>query len=164
MTRSIHSREELQQASNHLFYEIWMFEALAQGMALGIAGRGNVISNSLLESFAIHVRALIGFFHSENPRKDDIIAEDFFANPSDWQDMRPLKTEILDKAKKRADKEVAHLTYTRLDLTPEQKLWDFLQIFKDMQVLIALFISNVPTDLLGSRWEETKRQRTSTQE
>lgn len=157
MPRSIRSQEELQKASNHLFYEIWMFQTLAQGMALGIAGQG-AINNSLLESFAIHVRALIGFFYAENPRNDDIIADDFFASPSDWQSLRPPKTEILDKAKRRADKEVAHLTYTRLDITPEQKHWDFLKIFNDLQDLIKLFLDNVTTDLLGSKWEDIKRR------
>ena len=164
MTRSIRSPEELQQASNHLFYEIWMFETLAQTMALGIAGRGNVINNSLLEAFAIHVRALIGFFYSESPRKDDIIADDFFTSPNDWQKMRPQKTELLDKAKKRADKEVAHLTYTRLDITPEQKHWDFVKIYNDLQVLIKLFLNNIPTDLLGSKWEDFKQRRMGTQD
>lgn len=163
MTRSVRTQEELRQASNHLFYEIWMFQTLAQGMASGIAGQG-AINNSLLESFAIHVRALIGFFYSENPRIDDIIAEDFFPNPVDWQCKRPLKTEILDKAKKRADKEVAHLTYTRLDVTPEQKHWEFLKIFNDLQVPINIFLDNVPTDLLGSNWEDTKRRRATPRE
>lgn len=158
MTRTIRSQEELRQASNHLFYEIWMFQTLAQGMASGIAGEG-AINNALLESFAIHVRALIGFFYSENPRGDDIIAEDFFPNPEDWISQRPLKAELLDRAKKRADKEVAHLTYTRLDVTPEQKPWEFLKVFNDLQVLIQTFLDNVSMDLLGSNWEETKRKR-----
>jgi len=115
-----------------------MFQTLAQGMESGIAGEG-AINNALLESFVIHVNALIGFFYSENPRNDDIIAEDFFPKPDDWISQRPLKTELLDKAKKRADKEVAHLTYTRLDVTPEQKPWEFLKAFNDLQVLIQIF-------------------------
>jgi hypothetical protein len=164
MTRSIRSPEELQQASNHLFYEIWMFETLAQTMALGIAGRGNVINNSLLEAFAIHVRALIGFFYSENPRKDDIIADDFFTSLTGWQKIRPPKTKLLDKAKKRADKEIAHLTYTRLDITPEDKHWDFVQIYDDLQVLIKLFLKSIPVDLLGSKWDNFKQRRTRNQD
>jgi hypothetical protein len=159
MSRSIRSQEELQQASNHLFYEVWMFETLAQGMALGIAGRGNVINNSLLEAFAIHVRALIGSFYSEKPRPDDIIAEDFFTNPGEWQKIRPLKTGLLNKAKTRADKEVAHLTYTRLDITPEDKHWDFAKICNDLQVLINLFLNTIPLEFLGYKWESVKHLR-----
>jgi hypothetical protein len=77
MTGLTRSKKELQLATNHLHYEIVMFQALAQTMALGITGRGNVINSSLLEAFAIHVRALIGFFYSDGHRKDDIIAEHF---------------------------------------------------------------------------------------
>jgi len=129
MTRISRSLEELCEASNHLFYEIWMFQALAQGMSSGIAGIG-AMNNSLLEAFAIHVRALIGFFYSENPRSDDIVAEDFFENEDVWKNLQPAKTETLGTAKKRADKEIAHLTYTRLDVTPEQKPWEYLKIFR----------------------------------
>jgi len=146
MTRTVRSKEELRQASNHLFYEIWMFQTLAKGMASGIAGEGP-INNALLESFAIHVRALIGFFYSENQRSDDIVADDFFPNSNDWKNKRSIKTEILDKAKKRADKEVAHLTYTRLDVTPKQKPWEFLKIFNDLQVPIKTFLEKVSPDL-----------------
>jgi hypothetical protein len=107
--------------------------------------------NSLLEAFAIHVRALIGFFCPEDPRSDDIIIDDFFTSPSDWQKMRPPKTELLNKVEKRPDKEVAHLTYARLDITPEQKYWDFVKIFNDLQSLIELFLQSVPVNLLGSK-------------
>ena len=162
--RSIRTEEELQQASNHLHYEILMFEALAQSMALGIAGRGNVINSAFLESFTIHVRVLIGFFYSENPREDDIIADDFFSISGEWQSIRPPKTELLDKAKRRADKEVAHLTYTRLDITPEQKNWEFVKIFNDIQVIVEVFLNNVPIDLLGSKWEDIQRRRANPRE
>jgi len=135
-----------------------MFQALAKGMSSGIAGEGP-INNALLESFTIHVRALIGFFFSENPRNDDIVAEDFFLDPNDWINKRSLKTDLLEKAKKRADKEVAHLTYTRLEITPEQKQWEFLKIFNDLQVLIEIFLDTVSSHLLGSNWDETKQKR-----
>jgi len=158
MVRKLHSKEEIQKASNHLYYEIWMFQTLAQSMASGIAGTGP-LNNALLESFTIHVRALIGFFYSEKPRDDDIIAEDFFNNQTDWHSIRPLKTKTLENAKKRADKEVAHLTYNRLDVTPEQKPWEFLEIFDELQVLIKVFLDNVDQDLLGSHWDETKHRQ-----
>ena len=120
MKTKTRTEDQLRQASDHLYYEIMMFKSLAQGMASGIAGN-SVINNALLESFGIHVRALIGSFYAENPRDDDVIAEDFFSDPEDWQDTRPPKTEILEKAKKRADKEFAHLTYARLEVTPEPR-------------------------------------------
>src|SRR5271157_886788 len=159
MSRLIRAQDELRQASNHLFYEIWMFQTLAQGVTIGIAGEGP-INNALLESFTIHVRALIGFFYSESPRNDHIVAEDFFQNPNDWMNKRPLKTELLEIAKKRADREVAHLTYARIDITPEEKQWEFLKIFNDLQIPIGVLLDNVSIDLLGSNWDEIKRRQT----
>ena len=79
MNRPVRSKEELRQASDHLYYEIYMFQMLVQSMASGIAGR-SAINNALLESFAIHLRALMGFFYPDNPCNDDIITEDIFAN------------------------------------------------------------------------------------
>jgi hypothetical protein len=97
-----------------------MFQSLVQGMASGIAGE-SVINNALLESFGIHVRGLIWFFDADSPRKDDVIAEDFLPLSDTWQVARPKKTAVLEEAKSRADKEIAHLTYARLKVSQEQK-------------------------------------------
>lgn len=158
MTRPIRSSEVLKKASNALYYEVWMFDVLTKALISGIAGQ-SAIKNALLESYTIHLRVLIDFFFSDNPRNDDIVADDFFTHPSDWKKMRPLKTGVLERAKKRTDKEVAHLTYTRLGIAPDQKNWYFEDVYKDMQTLIELFLKNIPKDLLGSRWDDSKTKR-----
>ena len=155
MTRPIRSKEDLQQASNALYYEIGMFEMLTKGMTSRIAGQ-SVINSALLESFIIHLRVLIDFFYSDSQNKDDIIANDFFSNPDDWIKLRPQKTKLLVRSKKRADKEVAHLTYTRLGITPDEKNWYFEDVYKDMQTLVELFLKSISKDLLGSRWDDSQ--------
>ena len=154
MSKRKHTYEELRKSSNHLHYELQMFQGLVQGMASGIAGEKNVISNSLVEAFAIHVRILIHFFYSDNPQKDDVIAGHFIEN---WKTLAPKKTEVLKVAKTRADKEVAHLTFSRLKVTPEKKGWNFVEISNDLQVVINKFIELVPRDILGGRWGDTIR-------
>lgn len=154
MTARKHSANELRKASDHVWYEMWMFQSLVAGMGSGIAGQG-VINNALLESFAIHLRGLIHFFYAGNPQSDDVVAQDFFEDPETWRSGRPLKNEILQVAKKRADKEVAHLTYSRIDITPEDKLWDFVQLHEELQKAISAFIKDVPRELLGESWKET---------
>ncbi len=149
MSKRKHTTEELRKSSNHLHYELQMFQGLVRGMGSGIAGERNVISNSLVEAFAIHVRVLIHFFYS-SPIKDDVVAEDFIEN---WE--IPNMTEILEVAKDRADKEVAHLTFARLKVTPDQKGWNFLEISNDLQAVINKFIELVPREILGDRWEDT---------
>lgn len=157
MPEKKHTSDELRRASNHLWYEMGMFQGLVLGMGSGIAGEGNVLSNSLVESFAIHVRVLIHFFYTEIPHKDDVLAVHFFHESEDWNKHRPLETEILEVAKTRADKEVAHLTYLRLKVTPEMKTWNFKDIFNDLQRVLDKFIELVPRDNMGDVWDDTIR-------
>lgn len=145
------------EASDHLWYEIWMFQSLVAGMGSGITGT-SVINNAILESFAIHVRVLIHFFYADSRQDDDVIAEDFFADPTLWRNKRPPKTEVLATAKVRADKEVAHLTYSRQKVTPETKLWHFVPIAKDLQTAVQKFIELVPKELLGQPWDNTEEE------
>lgn len=152
MPRTIRKLEELQESSNHLFYEVWMFTSLANGLASGIAGQGP-IANALLESFVIHVRAIMDFLYADRPQTDDVIAEDFFASPEQWTKIRPALSEFLSQAKRRAGKEVAHLTYARLDVTPETKPWRFIEIAKEIMAVMDIFLKNVPKEQLGSKWK-----------
>jgi hypothetical protein len=109
MARKKRSSVELQEASNHLQYEIWMLHAVANGMASGLFGPG-AITNALVESFAVHVRGLVDCLYSDHPRPDDVIAEDFFSDAALWLEIRPDPSAGLLRAKKRAGKEIAHLT------------------------------------------------------
>ena len=156
------SVDELLKASDALFYELSMFNSLVRGMLSEIAG-DSVINNALLESFAIHVRALLGFFYSDNrTHPDDIVADDFFADPTHWMSIRPAKTVILEKAHKRASKEIAHLTYARLKVKPEQKPWEYVPISNDLDKIIEGFLNVVPRDLLGNRWDDFKKAERKT--
>lgn len=155
MDRKKRTQQELQDASDHLNYEIWMFNSLAHGIGSGIAGQGP-FANALLESFVIHVRAILDFFYNENPKFDDVIAEDYFSSPDEWRNIRPALSELLRQTKRRAGKEVAHLTYARLDVTPETKPWPFVQIANEISVVIKVFLENVQKTNLGKRWKTTK--------
>ena len=154
MDRKKRKKQEFKEASNHLHYEVWMLSSLAHGMGSGIAGKGP-IANALLESFVIHVRVLMDFLYNESPHPDDVIAEDYFSFPDEWRNMRPPLSKLLRQAKRRAGKEVAHLTYARLDVTPETKPWLFVQIANEISTVIKVFIENVPKSKLGKRWETT---------
>ena len=156
MKPKIHTDDRLRGAADALYYEFWMFERLALGMASGIAGEG-VINNALMESFVIHLRVLLDFFYTDKTEQDDIIAAHFFIDPEIWKKARPDKTPLLLEAEKRANKEVAHLTYTRLDKTPEQKNWEFLLILSDVNKVKEAFLNILPPrHLLGERWANFK--------
>lgn len=152
MSRIRRSPDALQNLSEHLFYEFWMFNSLAQTMSLGIFGH-SVLNNAVLESFTLHARALLDFLYAERPRADDVIAEDYFDNPVDWLTVRPNKTELLMVIHKRVGKEVAHLTYARLDVTAQEKRWHYAQIANDLKVVFDTFLANVNKAKLGASWE-----------
>jgi hypothetical protein len=136
-----------------------MLLSVAQGLASGIAAQG-WLANALLESFVIHFRGLLDFFYPPATVKyDDVIAADYFDDPNEWERIKPspLST-TLSQAKTRAHKEVAHLTYARLEVTPEQKGWAFVDIANEMHSLMELFLKNVPKNRLGSRWHGTNTQ------
>ena len=148
MARKARTAEELQEASKHLYYEVTMLVNLANGIASGVAGQGP-IGNALLESFITHVRNSIDFLYADNPKPDDTIAEDFFDAPEQWKRHRPALSSTLLQAKRRAGKELAHLTYARLAVTPETKPWPFMQIAREVVILIKVFIGHVSLDNLS---------------
>ena len=135
-----------------------MFTSLTRGMASGIFDSG-VINNAILESFTIHTRILLDFLYSNNPRSDDVIAEDYFPEPAIWHNSRPHKSELIEMVHYRVGKEVAHLTYTRQKLDEESKKWPFLEIAHDIEKAIDCFLRNVSDNLLGERWSEFLKQK-----
>lgn len=139
---------ELIMASEHLEYEIWMFDVLVNGLVSGLTSSG-VLHNALLESFVIHVRLLTNFFYSSKQREDDVLAEDFFSSPEVWRNSRPPETTVLQKARNRAGKEVAHLTYARQLLTQDEKQWAFKPIHQDLLIVIREFLNKVPKEFLS---------------
>jgi hypothetical protein len=125
-----------------------MFNSLAQAMASGVFGVG-ALNNAALESFILHARVLLDFLYAEKPQPDDVIAEDYFNELSQWQTVRPEKTKTLKVIHKRVGKEVAHLTYARLEVTAVAKEWQFIQIAKEINAVFDAFLNNVAKNRLG---------------
>jgi hypothetical protein len=122
----------------HLSYEMNMARATAVGLASGLFGRSD-LGNAVLESFLIHGRNLIDFFHPEGSLENDVVAEHYFADPMKWKKRRGRIPESLKRLRIRANKELAHLTYDRLRVPAEEKGWDFLQIVVDLESLFTKF-------------------------
>ena len=154
MNRKVRTESDLKEASEHLHYEIEMLTSLAYGIGSRIAGE-SPLANALLESFVVHVRALMEFLYNDNPKPDDVIAEDYFEKADDWKQLRPVLSESLKQAKRRAGKEVAHLTYARLDVTPETRPWYFVEIANEIAAVLNIFLEHVPKSKLGKQWERT---------
>jgi len=152
MTKPNRTDAELKGASDHLHYEFWMLMSVAQALASGIAANGWLL-NALLESFVIHFRALIDFFYIDKPQKDYVIAADFFVEKDSWEKIRPPMSDDLSRLRARAHKEIAHLTYARLHVTPETKGWKFFEIANYIKSVMNLFFQKAPNNLFSDRWK-----------
>ncbi|MGD0785047.1 MAG: hypothetical protein ABR969_04465 [Sedimentisphaerales bacterium] len=134
--------EELKGALERLEYEVWMLWSLANILATDNQGKG-VIHNALLESFLIHTRILIEFLYKDEPYKDNVRASQYFTPDSPWESIRPPKTELLEKTEKDAHKQLAHLTYTRLQ---GKMQWPYIKIVNDIKAVLQVFRENLPDD------------------
>jgi hypothetical protein len=93
---------------------------------------------ALLEALVGHARVLINFLYPRSAQADDITAAHFFDDPEQWEKIRPRLSERLDTMRKRANKELAHLTTRRIAGTPAEKehrgedfaeLWETVKLF-----------------------------------
>src|SRR5262249_34065290 len=112
---SLHSDEKLHEISKHVHYEFQMLENLLKMRWTSVA-HDQAFMNAFVASFAIHSRNLIHFLFPQKIKKGDVLAEQFFAEPLQWKKIRGKQSIILRRAVKRADKEIAHITFERLNL------------------------------------------------
>jgi hypothetical protein len=87
---------------------------------------------------------------SVNP--DDVVASDFFDNPNDWEASLPAMSETLVRGRRRAAKEIVHLSYRRIGINHEDKQWHFVALAREVEPLVAQFLRLVPKSRLGPRW------------
>jgi transcriptional regulator with XRE-family HTH domain len=138
------SVQDLQEGSDHLFYEVWMlYQSMAHLAKSATARYETPLVNALIESFVVHARNLLCVFYGSRQKPDDVLAADFFDDPAQWEKIRPEKTELLEKVARRVGKEMAHLTYARLKVTSQEKPWAFVEICKDIDKIIKIFQKNV---------------------
>jgi hypothetical protein len=141
--RKQRTNNELLAASEHLLYELQMLFGTAKLLASMDSSRNEDVEtrityNALLESFAIHVRALLDFLYNDGPLKDDIVASDYF-DSGYWFLKRPNKPSLLEKVHKNIiNKLVAHLTYFRLNVGREEA-WEYGKIANEIAVVFARF-------------------------
>jgi hypothetical protein len=152
MTRARRNEPELQEASKHLLYGLSQLACSVERLAEGEGDR--VIYNALIESFVGHVRSTMEFFDSRpGAHADDIIAADFFDDPSSWIHVMPGWSSDLDRVRERANKQLAHLSYRRIGITVQDKRWSFIVIAQAIEPVVCAFIQHVPRHRLAPSWE-----------
>lgn len=152
--------EELEEL---LDYEILMFRKTCKRIICSKSDIDQFEKNLLLESLAVHTRLLVDFFYGEKKNRNDIITQDLLPQEKDWKIIRPPLTEKLKNAKKKADKQLAHLSRWRIKIKKEgKKPWDCIEIWGDMEKVIKKFeelkIKNIKYMDFKNRLENIKLQ------
>jgi hypothetical protein len=147
--RSRRPEAELRAAAEHLKYEIDMLRHVAQALSALQPVKPQWLINALLESFVVHFRSLSDVFYpGSNVKSDDVLASDFFDDPTAWEGLRPALSDAFNTARTRANKEIAHLTYARLNVVAEAKAWNITALVDEMAAVISKFCASVPAGRL----------------
>ena len=157
------SDEELSEyADAHLAYELDMLRwsgsilyayniAALRGFSLE-SPLSQPIANALLESFAIHSRNLVDFLylrnHYKKDRASDIVVEDYLDDRALQRTLPPI-SELLRDAKKKADKQVAHLACERLRYGVMDKSWMYAEITRELYTAFEQAVSHMPVSKVG---------------
>lgn len=128
-----------------------MLMLTARTMFSGVLGQG-ALNNATLESFVIHVRNLIYFLYATKPKQDHVVAHDYFDSPNEWANVRLQKSQDLQKGEIRSNKEVTHLSYERIKITPKMKQWTYVDIANEIAKGFNAFLENVDKAKLGKEW------------
>lgn len=138
-------------SGEHLLHELTMFWELAEILP----GRAaSTETSAFLESFCVHLRNLIDFFYRKG-RLDDVTAEDFLDPTTKW---KPAEPATLTAAHKRADKELSHLTQSRISGSPTHKSWDTAELLTEIGATAREFANRASPKKLDPRVVEFLKQ------
>lgn len=136
----------LKYSREHVYYEFDMLLGLADlftrvsKISAPSDHDAQRIKNALVESSVIHVRNVIAFLYLDDPGETDVVAADFYA-PGVWKARRPELSSTLAKAKRRANKEIAHLSSSRMSGAPPEKLWNFPALASELLAIMRFMVS-----------------------
>jgi hypothetical protein len=156
MTRPHRNEEDLKAALKHLCYEIDMLQGTMERLETG-STEDRILHNALVESFTVHARNLMHFLYPIGEKDSDVLAADFFDDAGYWLKNRPEEPKEFGKSRGRVNKEIAHLTYDRLSVTPQHKIWN-PALGDEILRIMAIFFSALP-----QRFRNTNQRNVTSQ-
>ncbi len=133
------THEELKVFSGeHLCHEIGMLYEVTLKLVRREADQ--ITGNALIESFGIHAAIILGFMFNKKDKKDDAIANDYVVDQIKWKKIVSSYRKKLNFIYLRRNKELAHLSYERLEVTAITKQWSFVAICREISDLVDYFI------------------------
>ena len=151
MKRKI-TKYALKKATEHIFYETAMFY---KTLAFLTQQPSQIEVNILLDAFAIHTRNLFNFFYPKKKIKDDDMSVSHFIDkPSNFSRNKTKKKDLFFVVRK-ANKQVAHLTYARNRYNQKTKIWYFVDVGKKMSKTLIAFYEVLPDSY--KNWDYIKK-------
>ncbi len=144
------SDEELSVYSGeHLLYEIEMMFDVLQVDISNLPPQFRM--NMTVELFALHLRNLITFLYpTQNQHDTDVYARDYFPDKDEWERIAPPLSATLDTARRRANKELGHLTTERIEGFQDRKKWEIISLTKEIVPILQLFCSSASKSKLNT--------------
>lgn len=124
-------------SKEHLLYELNIFQWLVDAIP---KTQNSFQLSAYLESFTVHLRALIDFLYGRPRRDGDVVAGDFFDKPGSW--ISGAVPKILDDARTRMNKEVGHITIDRKTGMDPAKPWEVDRLFNEILPVLKKFASS----------------------
>lgn len=131
--KELNKEDKISFLKEHIVYEINMLcNSFQMKLSTDDINTQTYLQNIKLESFIVHARSLLQFFYNVKVRKGtylyDAYAIDFYTEPDRWYKIRPNMSSSLVLFFDRAAKEIVHLSYSRLGLTPLDISWNMIDI------------------------------------
>lgn len=150
----------LKEISKDLFYEVNHLIELF--LLLKLKEQHSIKNHAFLESLLIHARNIFFFLYNDyNPKyPKDVLALHFVSNIDEWNEFKQtqLAKNIYKDFRKRIAREIAHLSFNRIDKTEKNIGWD-LHFVIDLIQGIDKLIECVPSELFHKDWEKYKSLR-----
>ena len=140
----VRSEKDLEGIIEHLCYEYDMLRQTSKELSNGLPD--GVIKNALVESFTLHARNMIDFLDPPSSVKpDDVLATDFnfIKDLNTWNKALSKNKDSRKQIKDRCNKEMAHLTYKRIGISEEDKLWPHVKIVSEIECLFTIFLKHI---------------------
>ncbi|HLY64509.1 MAG TPA: hypothetical protein VKU60_03150 [Chloroflexota bacterium] len=128
-------------AAQHVWYEWWMLQETAKALSVNVEAPW--LKNAILESFAVHARALFYFLRTPlaaRQHPSDVLAVDYFVPAYSWAFPREPLPEALTPVQRRANSAVAHLSYRRI--TAPSDGWHHEAIAEELSSLMRRFVAD----------------------
>lgn len=133
LIRRTRGRRALESAARDLHYEWAQAHISAEFAKLARKKRNQKLENTAVESFLIHARA-IGEFFGKKGRPNDVLARDYLGHSP------RVRLPYTRKNKKRIDRRIAHLSYSRPRMSPD---WPLDLMIEEIDRAMRLFVGRL---------------------